>query len=110
MPCILLQAMNELYSGVKEEDLPMRHKTLTMTSQHTSQHFKGSLSPEPHDFSKGEGSVGGACRRACVMLVVLVLCVMLVAALAAGVLALTIIFTGFIDICKCDTTNGEGDL
>ena len=59
---------------------------------------------------KGEGSVGGACRRVCVALVVLVLCVMLVAALAAGVLALTIIFTGFIDICKCDTTNGEGDL
>ena len=59
---------------------------------------------------KGEWFMGGACRRACVALVVLVLCVMLVAALAAGVLALTIIFTGFIDICKCDTTNGEGDL
>ena len=56
---------------------------------------------------KGEWFMGGACRRACVVLVVLVLCVMLVAALAAGMLALTIIFTGFIDICKCDTTNGE---
>ena len=51
--------------------------------------------------------MGVACRKASVILVVLVLCVMLVAALAAGVLALTIIFTGFIDIC---TTNGEGDL
>ena len=56
---------------------------------------------------KGEGFVDGACKKACVVLVVIVLFLLLVAALAAGVLALTIIFTGFIDICKCDTTNGE---
>ena len=56
---------------------------------------------------KEEGSVSRACKKACMVLVVIVLFLLLVAALAAGVLALIIIFTGFIDICKCDTTNGE---
>ena len=47
----------------------------------------------------GEESVGGACKKACLhgvgTTVVIVLFVISVAALAA----LTIIFTGFIDIC-----------
>ena len=80
----------------------------TLPPPRTKSHDKGEGSVGVTS-GKGEWFMGGACRRACVALVVIVLCVMLVAALAAGVLALTIIFTGFIDI-KCDTTNGEGDL
>ena len=72
-----------------------------MKSQQQHKLNPESLSPEPQDYIKEEGSVGMACRKGCVILVVLVLCVMLVAALAAGMLALIVTFTG---PCKC---NGE---
>ena len=76
------------------------HKALTMKSQQQHKLNPESLSPEPQDYIKEEWFMGGACRKACVMLVVLVLCVMLVAALAAGMLALIITFTGS---CKCNS-------
>ena len=81
---------------------------LNESARNATAHYDVKLIPQrTKSCDKGEGSVGGACKKACVVLVVIVLCVILVAALAAGVLALIIIFTGFIDICKCDTTNGE---
>ena len=78
------------------------HKTLTMSSQLQHQ-LKESPEPDIYNYIKGEWSMGGAaCRKACVVLVVLVLCVMLVVALISGVLALIITFT------RSNTnTNGE---
>ena len=67
--------------------------------------LKAPLSPEPQDFAK-EG--GGGCRRGCVLCVGLLFTLLLVVALAAGVLALAIIFTGFVDSPLCSCATGEG--
>lgn len=67
------------------------------------QQYRGSLTPDPLDYHK-EGSAG-CCRRVCQVLLALTLCLLLVVALAAGLLSLAIIFTGFVDICgKCGNT------
>ena len=65
------------------------------------QQYKGSLTPDPHDFHKAQGS---GCRRACLVMLVMLLVVVLFVALVAGVLSLAIIFTGFVNICgNCST-------
>ena len=78
----------------------MRHQTLTMDKQK----YRGSLTPDPLEVKSG----GGACKRACLVLLVFVLCVAVLAALVASVLSLLIIFTGFINICNsCGNTQGQ---
>ena len=76
-----------------------------MEKVQTHKRFEGSLSPEPQDFVK-EG--GGGCRRVCVFCVGLLFALLLVVALTAGVLALAIIFTGFVDSPLCSCATGEG--
>ena len=77
----------------EETEQALRHQTLTMDKQK----YRGSLTPDPLEVKSG----GGACKRACLVLLVFVLCVAVLVALVAGVLSLVIIFTDFINICKC---------
>ena len=73
------------------------------------QQYKGSMTPDPLDYSKDGSACGGGegCRRACQGLLLLLLCVAVVVALVAGVLSLAIIFTGFVDICDKCGSDGE---
>ncbi len=84
----------------------MRHKTLTQDDY--KQHYKGSVSPEPLALGKeGEGSGGGACRRCLVVMIGFVLVLLVLVGVVAGVLALAILFTGFLPTAVCDCAAGE---
>ena len=83
----------------------LRHQTLTLQkAQEEHKHFQGSVSPDLRDPDKERG---GACKRLCVLVVGLVFCVLLVVALAAGILSLVILFTGFVDTAVCNCATGE---
>ena len=48
-----------------------------------------------------------AYKRLCVLVMSVVLCLLLVVALAAGILSLVILFTGFVDTAVCKCASGE---
>ena len=92
-----MQAENALYAGTEEAN-EMRHKTLTMDKASAYQHYRGSVSPEAYE---GVAMEGSSCKRCCILGFGGLAGLLLIIALATGVLSLVILFTGIIDVCKC---------
>ena len=98
----ILQADNVLYAGMDETKM-MQHKALTMSNTETFNLFHAEPSPEMrYKVDRDE------CRMSALLIWRGCMTGLVVLALAGVVVSLSIIFSGFLDVCaKSCPTQGE---